>query len=77
MTVPHIDKRIRSLNQQVTAVRKGFKNQFKSWGTSLFGKPAGDAGRDGFMEGTAASGPMYLYNATEAQIRMLAVNPNP
>ena len=26
--------------KQVTAVRKGIKNQFKSWGSSLFGKPS-------------------------------------
>jgi hypothetical protein len=38
--LPHMDKRVRLLNLQVTAVRKGVKNQLKSWGTSLFGKTA-------------------------------------
>ena len=71
--LPHMDKRIRSLNQQVTATRKGFKNQFKSWGSSLFGRAGpGEVGREGFVEGSDISGPVYLYTSTEAQIRALA-----
>ena len=71
--LPHMDKRIRSLNQQVVSTRKGFKNQFKSWGSSLFGRVGpGEVGREGFIEGSDASGPVYLYTAIEAQIRALA-----
>jgi trafficking protein particle complex subunit 8 len=71
--LPHMDKRIRSLNQQVVSTRKGFKNQFKSWGSSLFGRAGpGEVGREGFVEGSDASGPIYLYTSIEAQIRALA-----
>jgi hypothetical protein len=71
--VPHLDKRVRLLNQQVTAVRKGVKNQLKSWGTSIFGKTAlasADSPREGWIEGTDASGPSYQYNSVEGQVRV-------
>lgn len=67
--LPHLDKRVRSLNQQVVAVRKGLKNQFKSWGTSLFGKAGGESAREGVIEGPE---PRYLFHSVEAQIRSLA-----
>ena len=73
--LPHLDKRVRLLDQQVTAVRKGVKNQIKKWGTSLFGKGAlsgADTVREGFIEGSDACGPVYLYNSIEGQIRALA-----
>jgi len=54
---------------QVVAVKKGVKNQLKSWGSSLFGKAGGESGREGVVEG---SEPRYLFNSVEAQIRSLA-----
>ena len=54
---------------QVVAVRKGLKNQFKSWGTSLFGKSSSDSAREGVMDGQE---PRYLFHSVEAQIRSLA-----
>jgi hypothetical protein len=50
-------------------VKKGVKNQLKSWGSSLFGKAGGETGREGVVEGAE---PRYLFNSVEAQIRSLA-----
>jgi hypothetical protein len=51
------------------------KNQLKSLSASLFGKAAlggADAVRDGFIEGSESTGPIYLYTSIEGQIRALA-----
>ena len=61
--LPHMDKRVRLLNAQVTAVRKGVKNQLKSFSATLFGKAAlggSDAVREGFIEASDASGCVSL-----------------
>ncbi|GFQ01431.1 trafficking protein particle complex subunit 8 [Phtheirospermum japonicum] len=59
--IPHMELKIRVLNQQVSATRKGFRNQIKNlWWRK---------GKDDAPENP--SGAMYTYSSTESQIRVL------
>ncbi|XP_057438916.1 uncharacterized protein LOC130730816 isoform X2 [Lotus japonicus] len=59
--IPSMEQKIRVLNQQVSATRKGFKNQIKN----LWWRKGKDDGAD------SPNGPMYNFNSTESQIRVL------
>ncbi|XP_047960820.1 trafficking protein particle complex subunit 8-like [Salvia hispanica] len=59
--IPLMELKIRVLNQQVSATRKGFRNQIKNlWWRK---------GKDDVPENPSA--PMYTFNSTESQIRVL------
>ncbi|KAL6521190.1 hypothetical protein OROGR_017759 [Orobanche gracilis] len=59
--IPHMELKIRVLNEQVSATRKGFRNQIKNlWWRK---------GKDDPPE--SPNGPMYTYTSTESQIRVL------
>ncbi|CAA6663549.1 unnamed protein product [Spirodela intermedia] len=59
--IPHMEHKVRELNQQVSAIRKGFRNQIKNlWWRK---------GKEDTPE--APKGPMYTFNSTESQIRLL------
>ncbi|PIN03140.1 Protein with predicted involvement in meiosis (GSG1) [Handroanthus impetiginosus] len=59
--IPHMELKIRVLNQQVSATRKGFRNQIKNlW----WRKGKEDAPEN-------PNGPMYTFSSTESQIRVL------
>ncbi|CAA0837822.1 Tetratricopeptide repeat (TPR)-like superfamily protein [Striga hermonthica] len=59
--IPHMEQKIRVLNQQVSATRKGFRNQIKNlWWRK---------GKDDAPENP--NGSMYTYSSTESQIRVL------
>ncbi|KAK8963015.1 hypothetical protein KSP40_PGU012905 [Platanthera guangdongensis] len=60
--IPYMEQKIRFLNQQVSATRKGFRNQIKNlWWRK---------GKEDAPE--TASGQMYTFSSTESQIRVLA-----
>lgn len=59
--IPHMEQKIRILNQQVSATRKGFRNQIKNlWWRK---------GKEDTLE--APNGPTYTFSSTESQIRVL------
>ncbi|KAI3473381.1 hypothetical protein Pfo_030671 [Paulownia fortunei] len=59
--IPHMELKIRILNQQVSATRKGFRNQIKNlWWRK---------GKDDAPENP--NGPVYTFSSTESQIRVL------
>ncbi|XP_020877887.1 trafficking protein particle complex subunit 8 isoform X1 [Arabidopsis lyrata subsp. lyrata] len=59
--IPYMEQKVRELNQQISATRKGFRNQIKNlW----WRKGKGD-GPD------VTKGSMYTYSSTESQIRIL------
>ncbi|KAJ8565224.1 hypothetical protein K7X08_007800 [Anisodus acutangulus] len=59
--IPHMEQKIRLLNQQVSATRKGFRNQIKNlWWRK---------GKDDAPENSA--GPTYTFSSVESQIRVL------
>ncbi|CAK9152962.1 unnamed protein product [Ilex paraguariensis] len=59
--IPHMEHKIRVLNEQVSATRKGFRNQIKNlwWRKGKEDIPA------------SPSGPMYTFNSIESQMRIL------
>ncbi|XP_077245173.1 tetratricopeptide repeat (TPR)-like superfamily protein isoform X2 [Tasmannia lanceolata] len=59
--IPHIEQKIRILNQQVSATRRGFKNQIKNLWWRKGKEDASDA----------SNGPMYTFSSIESQIRAL------
>ncbi|KAG7602444.1 TRAPP III complex Trs85 [Arabidopsis thaliana x Arabidopsis arenosa] len=59
--IPYMEQKVRELNQQISATRKGLKNQFKNF---LWRK-----GKDDNLDATKGS--MYTYSSTESQIRIL------
>ncbi|KAJ4758914.1 Trafficking protein particle complex subunit 8 [Rhynchospora pubera] len=59
--IPYMEQKIRVLNQQVSATRKGFRNQIKNlWWRK---------GKDDVPE--ASDGPTYTFSSIESQIRIL------
>ncbi|KAL1813358.1 hypothetical protein ACET3Z_023423 [Daucus carota] len=60
--IPQMEQRIRVLNQQVSATRKGFRNQIKN----LWWRKGKDDAAD------SSSGSMYTFTSIESQIRVLA-----
>ncbi|KAK9156892.1 hypothetical protein Scep_003466 [Stephania cephalantha] len=59
--IPHMEQKIRVLNQQVSATRKGFRNQIKNlWWRK---------GKEDAPE--ISSGQMYAFNSIESQMRVL------
>ncbi|RDX88744.1 Trafficking protein particle complex subunit 8, partial [Mucuna pruriens] len=59
--IPNMEQKIRVLNQQVSATRKGFKNQIKN----LWWRKGKEDGAD------SLNGPTYTFNSIESQIRVL------
>ncbi|CAA3007877.1 trafficking particle complex subunit 8 isoform X1 [Olea europaea subsp. europaea] len=59
--IPHMELKIRILNQQVSATRKGFRNQIKN----LWWRKGKEDGPD------YPSGPTYTFSSIESQIRVL------
>ncbi|KAH1258864.1 Trafficking protein particle complex subunit 8 [Glycine max] len=59
--IPNMEQKIRVLNQQVSATRKGFKNQIKN----LWWRKGKEDGAD------SLNGPTYDFNSIESQIRVL------
>ncbi|OVA02018.1 TRAPP III complex [Macleaya cordata] len=59
--IPYMEQKIRVLNQQVSATRKGFRNQIKN----LWWRKGKEDTQD------APSGPMYTFSSIESQIRVL------
>ncbi|KAL5060385.1 hypothetical protein RYX36_031989 [Vicia faba] len=59
--IPNMEQKIRLLNQQVSATRKGFKNQIKN----LWWRKGKEDGVD------SLNGPTYNFNSIESQIRVL------
>ncbi|CAJ1882515.1 unnamed protein product [Sphenostylis stenocarpa] len=59
--IPNMEQKIRILNQQVSATRKGFKNQIKN----LWWRKGKEDGAD------SLNGPTYNFNSIESQIRLL------
>ncbi|KAF7818861.1 trafficking protein particle complex subunit 8 [Senna tora] len=59
--IPSMEQKIRVLNQQVSATRKGFRNQIKN----LWWRKGKEDGVD------SINGPMYTFSSTESQIRVL------
>ncbi|XP_010549893.1 PREDICTED: trafficking protein particle complex subunit 8 isoform X2 [Tarenaya hassleriana] len=59
--IPYMEQKVRALNQQISATRKGFRNQIKN----LWWRKGKEDGSD------SANGPMYTFNSTESQIRIL------
>lgn len=59
--IPYMEQKIRLLNQQVSATRKGFRNQIKNlwWRKGKEDTPENSTGQ------------VYTYNSTESQIRVL------
>ncbi|XP_031279097.1 trafficking protein particle complex subunit 8-like [Pistacia vera] len=59
--IPYMEQKIRLLNQQVSATRKGFRNQIKNlWWRK---------GKEDTLD--SSNGPMYTFSSIESQIRML------
>ncbi|XP_023005634.1 trafficking protein particle complex subunit 8-like [Cucurbita maxima] len=59
--IPYMEQKIRVLNQQVSAARKGFRNQIKNlWWRK---------GKEDTVD--SPSGPTYTYSSIESQIRVL------
>ncbi|KAG6580753.1 Trafficking protein particle complex subunit 8, partial [Cucurbita argyrosperma subsp. sororia] len=59
--IPYMEQKIRALNQQVSATRKGFRNQIKNlWWRK---------GKEDTVD--SPTGPTYTYNSIESQIRVL------
>ncbi|KAL9230618.1 hypothetical protein vseg_005946 [Gypsophila vaccaria] len=59
--IPHMEQKIRALNQQVSATRKGFRNQIKNlWWRK---------GKDDIPD--TPDGPVYTFSSIESQIRVL------
>ncbi|ERN15998.1 hypothetical protein AMTRI_Chr11g151670 [Amborella trichopoda] len=59
--IPYMEQKIRSLNQQVSTTRKGFRNQIKN----LWWRKGKEDTAD------ALNGPMYTFSSIESQIRVL------
>ncbi|KAL2900811.1 Trafficking protein particle complex subunit 8 [Bienertia sinuspersici] len=59
--IPHMEQKIRVLNQQVSATRKGFRNQIKN----LWWRKGKEDTQD------ALDGPVYTFSSIESQIRVL------
>ncbi|XP_027350865.1 trafficking protein particle complex subunit 8 isoform X2 [Abrus precatorius] len=59
--IPNMEQKIRVLNQQVSATRKGFRNQIKN----LWWRKGKEDGAD------SLNGPTYNFNSIESQIRVL------
>ncbi|XP_027923371.1 trafficking protein particle complex subunit 8 [Vigna unguiculata] len=59
--IPNMEQKIRILNQQVSATRKGFRNQIKN----LWWRKGKEDGAD------SLNGPAYNFNSIESQIRVL------
>ncbi|KAK1310348.1 hypothetical protein QJS10_CPA08g00028 [Acorus calamus] len=59
--IPHMEQKVRILNQQVSATRKGFKNQIKN----LWWRKGKEDTPD------VPSGPTYTFSSIESQIRVL------
>ncbi|KAI4348871.1 hypothetical protein L6164_009540 [Bauhinia variegata] len=59
--IPNMEQKIRVLNQQVSATRKGFRNQIKN----LWWRKGKEDGVD------SLNGPMYTFSSIESQIRVL------
>ncbi|XXG85723.1 hypothetical protein AAC387_Pa11g0756 [Persea americana] len=59
--IPHMEQKVRVLNQQVSATRRGFRNQIKN----LWWRKGKDDTPD------APTGPMYTFSSVESQIRVL------
>jgi tetratricopeptide (TPR) repeat protein len=74
--VPHIEARIRALDQTATAARRGLRNQLKSLLFRKAASPAGEGGGQqagGGADGAAAGGPAsYPASSIEAQLRQLS-----
>lgn len=60
--IPYMEQKIRVLNQQVSATRKGFRNQFKN----LWWRKGKEETSD------SPNGPMYTFSSIESQIRILS-----
>uniref|UniRef100_A0A5B6ZRC8 Putative trafficking protein particle complex subunit 8 n=1 Tax=Davidia involucrata TaxID=16924 RepID=A0A5B6ZRC8_DAVIN len=60
--IPHMEQKIRVLNQQVSATRKGFRNQIKN----LWWRKGKEDAPDN------SNGLMYTFSSIESQIRVLA-----
>ncbi|KAI4310617.1 hypothetical protein MLD38_035584 [Melastoma candidum] len=59
--IPYMEEKVRVLNQQVSATRKGFRNQIKNlWWRK---------GKEDLPD--ASSGPVYTFSSVESQIRVL------
>ncbi|CAK7342057.1 unnamed protein product [Dovyalis caffra] len=59
--IPYMEQKVRVLNQQVSATRKGFRNQIKNlWWRK---------GKEDIPD--SSNGPMYTYSSIESQIRVL------
>ncbi|KAH7554180.1 hypothetical protein JRO89_XS12G0127000 [Xanthoceras sorbifolium] len=59
--IPYMEQKIRVLNQQVSATRKGFRNQIKNlWWRK---------GKEDTLD--TPNGPMYTFSSIESQIRIL------
>ncbi|CAM8970935.1 unnamed protein product [Rhodiola kirilowii] len=59
--IPYMEQKIRVLNQQVSATRKGFRNQIKNlWWRK---------GKEDILD--TPDGPTYTFNSIESQIRVL------
>ncbi|OMO68610.1 Tetratricopeptide-like helical [Corchorus olitorius] len=59
--IPYMEQKIRVLNQQVSATRKGFKNQIKNlWWRK---------GKEDALD--SPDGPVYTFSSVESQIRIL------
>ncbi|XP_013628189.1 PREDICTED: trafficking protein particle complex subunit 8-like [Brassica oleracea var. oleracea] len=59
--IPHMEQKVRDLNQQISATRKGLRNQIKNlWWRK---------GKDDVPDSTKGS--MYTFSSTESQIRIL------
>ncbi|XVE61381.1 hypothetical protein DITRI_Ditri06bG0034900 [Diplodiscus trichospermus] len=59
--IPYMEQKIRVLNQQVSATRKGFRNQIKN----LWWRKGKEETSD------TPNGPVYTFNSVESQIRIL------
>ncbi|KAF7851940.1 hypothetical protein BT93_L1651 [Corymbia citriodora subsp. variegata] len=59
--IPYMEEKVRVLNQQVSATRKGFRNQIKN----LWWRKGKEDTPD------ASNGPVYTYSSIESQIRVL------
>ncbi|KAI7991474.1 Trafficking protein particle complex subunit 8 [Camellia lanceoleosa] len=59
--IPHMEQKIRVLNQQVSATRRGFRNQIKN----LWWRKGKEDTPD------TPNGPMYTFSSIESQIRVL------
>ena len=63
-----MEQKVRVLHAKISELRKGFKNQWKSW----FGGKRPDAEREGVTIRAGASHPSYTCTALESQIRLFA-----